>query len=127
MFTIRKSFRFEAAHRISGLPADHKCGRLHGHSYTVEVVVSSSDLVPPGFVVDFADLAPLGEYLAATFDHRDLTEVLDVAPTSENLAWFLYEWCQENLPLPGTVQLTAVRVGETASTYAEYAPVDGRS
>ena len=26
-------FKFEAAHRLPNVPSDHKCSRLHGHSY----------------------------------------------------------------------------------------------
>lgn len=126
MYRIGKCFRFEAAHHLPELPEGHKCARLHGHSYTVEVsVATDGGLTPPGFVVDFAELSTLGTYLSERFDHRVLNEVLEVAPTSENLARLLYEWCAANLPLPPGVTVAAVRVSETASTFAEYAP--GRS
>lgn len=123
MYRIGKRFGFEAAHHLSELPDGHKCARPHGHSYTVEISVATDrDLAPPGFVVDFAALAPLGTFLKETFDHRDLNEVLSVAPTSENLARLLYEWCVANLHLPAGVTVAAVQVGETTSTFAEYAP-----
>lgn len=126
MYRIGKRFGFEAAHHLSQLPDEHKCARVHGHSYVVEVsVTTESEMTPPGFVVDFAALAPLGTYLKETFDHRDLNEVVEVAPTSENLARLLYEWCSTNLHLPAGVTVAAVQVSETASTFAEYAP--GRS
>jgi 6-pyruvoyltetrahydropterin/6-carboxytetrahydropterin synthase len=38
------------------------------------------------------------------------------------LARLLYEWCAANLRLPPGVTVAAVRVSETASTFAEYAP-----
>lgn len=123
MYRIGKRFVFEAAHQLPGLSEGHKCARLHGHSYTVEVsVATDGDLTPPGFVVDFDELSALGTYLNETFDHRDLNQVVDVAPTSENLARLLYEWCAANLRLPPGVTVAAVRVSETASTFAEYAP-----
>ncbi|HEX7340222.1 MAG TPA: 6-carboxytetrahydropterin synthase, partial [Rhodanobacteraceae bacterium] len=37
---ISKQFTFEAAHRLPHVPEGHKCGRLHGHSFVVEVHVS---------------------------------------------------------------------------------------
>ncbi|SVD83164.1 uncharacterized protein METZ01_LOCUS436018, partial [marine metagenome] len=37
---LRKTFQFEAAHSLPNLPTDHKCARLHGHSFKVEVVVT---------------------------------------------------------------------------------------
>ena len=94
---IRKRFSFEAAHRLAGLPEGHKCGRQHGHSYTVEVMLAATQLSGPGFVADFGDLDPLKEYLAGVFDHQDLNEVLDVEPTSENLARVLFDWCTANV------------------------------
>lgn len=124
MYRIGKAFRFEAAHHLPGLPEGHKCARPHGHSYTAEVtVVTGAELTGPGFVVDFAELAALGTYLDAAFDHRDLNAVLPVASTSENLAAHLYQWCTVNLTLPAGVRVEKVRVSETASTFAEYIPV----
>ena len=48
--------------------------------------------------------------------------VLDVPPTSENLARLLFEWCTSHLSLPAGVSVAAVRVAETASSFAEYTP-----
>lgn len=122
MYRICKRFGFEAAHHLPGLPPDHKCSRPHGHSYTVEVSLIAEELDETGFVVDFAELSVVGRYLKDTFDHRDLNEVLDVPPTSENLARLIFRWCRENIPLPSEVSVALVRVAETTSTYAEYAP-----
>jgi 6-pyruvoyltetrahydropterin/6-carboxytetrahydropterin synthase len=122
VYRIGKAFSFEAAHHLPGLPAAHKCSRPHGHSYTVEVIVAAGELTSPGFVADFADLGPLRDHLAAELDHRDLNEVLDIEPTSENLARHLYEWCRDNIPLPRAARVEAVRVSETAPAWAEYRP-----
>ena len=122
MYRIGKAFSFEAAHHLPGLPAEHKCSRPHGHSYTVEVTVTAAELAGPGFVADFTDLAPLREHLARTVDHQDLNRVLDFPPTSENLARHLFGWCQANIPLPPGASIEAVRVSETTSTWAEYRP-----
>lgn len=120
VYQIGKRFTFEAAHRLSGLVDGHKCGRLHGHSYTVEVVLEATELSAPGFVVDFGELAPLKQHLDEHFDHRLLNEVLDVEPTSENLAKVVFEWCSTHIPLPEGAVIAAVRVSETATTWAEY-------
>lgn len=120
MFRIGKSFTFESAHHIPGLPEGHKCGGLHGHSYTVTITLEREELVKPGFVTDFGDLAPFKRYIKARLDHKDLNEVLEIAPTSELLAWHLAGWFIEHLEpqLPG--RLTAVRISETATSWAEY-------
>ncbi|SEF55577.1 6-pyruvoyltetrahydropterin/6-carboxytetrahydropterin synthase [Nonomuraea solani] len=121
-FRIGKRFTFEAAHQLSGLPGGHKCGRLHGHSYTVEVVLTATELSESGFVIDFANLDPIKRHLAEHFDHQPLNEAIDIEPTSENLARVLFEWCAKNVPLPATAAIEAVRVSETSATWAEYRP-----
>ncbi len=120
--TIAKRFSFSASHHLPGLPPGHKCGRRHGHNYTVELVLTRDELIGPGFVTDFTDLAPMKTYLDETFDHRDLNEVLDEPPTSERLAKHFAGWAIDNLEpvLPGRV--LRVRVSETDSTWAEYTP-----
>jgi 6-pyruvoyltetrahydropterin/6-carboxytetrahydropterin synthase len=119
---ISKRFTFEAAHQLGGLAAGHKCGRPHGHSYSVEVILAAKELSGPGFVTDFAALDPVRKHLDEVYDHRVLNEVLDVEPTSENLARLLFDWCTANVPLPGTAAFEAVRVSETPATWAEYRP-----
>ncbi|MFE3196849.1 6-pyruvoyl tetrahydropterin synthase family protein [Embleya sp. NPDC059237] len=117
--TIGKAFRFEAAHHLPGLPAGHQCARLHGHSYTATLTLSSPRVNEVGFVADFADLSPFGTYLADTFDHRVLNDVMMEPPTCENIATHLLNWALENLP-PDVAALTAaVRVQETATCWAE--------
>ncbi|MFJ1707152.1 6-pyruvoyl trahydropterin synthase family protein [Kitasatospora sp. NPDC088346] len=117
---IGKVFRFEAAHFLPGLPDGHQCARMHGHSYTVEFVLTADRLVEPGFVTDFGDLAPVKAMIDSTLDHRVLNEVLPSAPTSENLAAWFAGWFVEHVEpgLPG--RLAAVRVSETASSWAEF-------
>ncbi|GAA3251108.1 6-pyruvoyl tetrahydropterin synthase family protein [Dactylosporangium siamense] len=122
MYTIGKKFTFEAAHHLEGLPDGHKCGRVHGHSYVVEVVLTSSVLTGPGFVVDFGEFGPLRDYLRDHLDHQDLNDVLNVAPTSERLAAHIYEWCVQHLDLPEQVHVAMARVSETELTFAEYTP-----
>lgn len=121
-FRIGKQFTFEAAHQLGGLPAGHKCSRLHGHSYVVEVVLTATELSGPGFVADFADLDPVKRQLADVYDHRNLNEIIDVQPTSENLARVLFEWCTANVVLPRTASIEAVRISETLATWAQYRP-----
>ncbi|WP_329431198.1 6-carboxytetrahydropterin synthase (plasmid) [Streptosporangium sp. NBC_01495] len=123
---IGKKYTFDAAHRLSSDPADpfalqagHKCTRLHGHTYTVEVVLEASLLTGAGFVTEFGALAPFGTYIKEELDHRFLNEVLEVAPTSELLALHLAQWFQAQVQphIPG--QLVAMRVSETSTTWAE--------
>jgi 6-pyruvoyltetrahydropterin/6-carboxytetrahydropterin synthase len=129
MYRIGKSYSFDASHQLHGLVEGHKCGRLHGHTYvvTVEIVGDyrvdwlGEDLIGPGFVIDFGELAPLKKYIDEKWDHRHLNDVMAVEPTSEHIAAHFYRWCVEEFAdLPGGVRIAKVRVSETPSSWAEY-------
>ena len=115
MYSISKEFAFEASHQLTGLPPEHKCSRLHGHSYKVVFVLEAPDLNGAGFVRDYADLDAVREYINGSLDHRHLNDVLGGNPTSERLAEHLYRRFERRFP-----ELTEVGVSETASTWAVY-------
>lgn len=115
MYTISKEFAFSAAHHLDGLPDSHPCARPHGHNYVVRVTLQAGSLDDTGFVVDYNELRALGQYIDATFDHRDLNEVVDFNPTAENLARHLYDWARERW-----AEVVAVSVSETPKTWATY-------
>ncbi len=117
MFRIAKEFQFSASHQLHGLPPGHQCGRLHGHNYVVVVELAAAALDAHGFVRDYHDLKPLKDYIDDRFDHRHLNEVLDVMPTSEQMARHFFDWCKARWP-----ETAAVRVSETPKTWAEYRP-----
>jgi 6-pyruvoyltetrahydropterin/6-carboxytetrahydropterin synthase len=122
MFTIAKRFTFSASHVLTAVPEDHKCRRLHGHNYEVEVVCRAGELDERGMVVDYFDLDPVKRFVDATIDHRHLNEVLDGEPTAEHLAWWLYESLKGELPVDVANRIVAIRVYETPTTWAEYQP-----
>jgi 6-pyruvoyltetrahydropterin/6-carboxytetrahydropterin synthase len=123
VYTITKAFSFSASHTLTGPRPDHKCGRLHGHNYTVVVSCDADDLDEHGFVVDFGDLEPIGAFIEETLDHRHLNDVLPFQPSSEMLARHLFDWCAANLAEPISSRLRAVRVSEKiGSTSAAYRP-----
>ncbi|MFB6535238.1 6-pyruvoyl tetrahydropterin synthase family protein [Streptomyces noursei] len=118
-FRITKEFHFSASHRLAELPEGHPCGRMHGHNYVVELELAApaDGLDKAGFVRDYGDLKQFSRWLDAEVDHRHLNDVLARNPSAEHLAQWLYErW------LPHYPQLSAVRVSETAKTWAEYRP-----
>ena len=114
-FTIAKRFSFSASHELSGLPEGHKCARLHGHNYEVEVLLSADELDEYSFVLDYGELSCFGEFLRRTLDHRHLNEVLPFQPSAENLARWLLHRARESWPFA-----IAMRVSETPGTWAEY-------
>lgn len=117
-FTIEKTFAFSASHELRNLPEGHQCRRNHGHNYAVTLTVTAAELDEFGMVTDFGDLAPFGEFLRTKLDHRLLNDVLDVHPTSENLARFLGWWFIDNVEPTIRGRLVSVRVAETNSSSA---------
>ena len=80
---IFKVFQIEAAHRLPNVPAGHKCARLHGHSFRVEIHVSGEPQPHTGWVMDFADVkaafAPLYEQLERYVEGAALENVVEGA------------------------------------------------
>ena len=113
---IFKEFGFEAAHRLPNVPEGHKCARLHGHSFRVEVHVRG-DLDPRlGWVMDFADLKAAVKPVIAELDHYYLNEIAGLEnPTSEVLA----RWLWARL-LPALPTLTRIVVRETCTSGCTY-------
>ena len=113
---IVKEFWIEAAHRLPNLPATHKCSRLHGHSFRIEVRVRGPVDPRLGWVVDFADVKSAFQPLHDVLDHHYLNEVEGLEnPTSENLA--IWVWRKLAGPLPG---LAEVVVHETCTARCVY-------
>jgi 6-pyruvoyltetrahydropterin/6-carboxytetrahydropterin synthase len=103
---------FEAAHRLPNVPSGHKCARVHGHSYRVELRVKGETDPVQGWVVDFADIEaawlPLGDEL----DHRFLNDVEGLSnPTCENLARWIWDRLATRLPLSEVVVRETSRSG----------------
>lgn len=113
---LYKDFSFEAAHRLPNVPADHKCARLHGHSFQIRVSVEGPVGERSGWVMDFADLKAAFRPVHDKLDHRYLNEIPGLEnPTSEVLAQWI--WRELEATLPG---LSEVEVRETCSTGCIY-------
>jgi 6-pyruvoyltetrahydropterin/6-carboxytetrahydropterin synthase len=116
---IEKTFTFEAAHRLPRLPDDHKCCRLHGHSFRVILPVKGPIDERLGWAVDFARLEEAWRPLDPQLGHGCLHDVPGLeSPTSEVLACWILDRCT----MPAT-EVTSVYVAETCrsagSVYAE--------
>lgn len=113
---IFKVFIIEAAHRLPNVPANHKCGRLHGHSFRVEIGVRGMVGRESGWVIDFADIKEAFNPLFEQLDHHYLNEIEGLGnPTSENLARWIWERLRPALPL-----LYKVTVNETCTSGCVY-------
>lgn len=121
-YTISKRFRFCASHILNGLPDGHKCGRLHGHNYEIELVLASQQLDQTGFVVDYGHLHSMQTFIDDNLDHRHLNEVIPGQPSAERIAEWLFEKCSMVLAPQVAALLVALRVSETPMTWAEFRP-----
>ncbi|MGY4509796.1 6-pyruvoyl tetrahydropterin synthase/QueD family protein [Bradyrhizobium sp. USDA 3650] len=113
---ISQAFKFEAAHRLPNVPQTHRCHRVHGHSYRVEVVLNGAVDPHTGFVMDFFNMEEAFGLLIKKLDHHCLNDVPGLEnPTAENIAIWIWEHAK-----PRLAQLSSVRVYETTDSWAEY-------
>lgn len=118
MYRILKTWAIDCAHVLRGLPAGHKCGRLHGHTYSITIELASPLLDPLGMIADYGLL----DAVVKPYDHQDWNEYL-AQPTAECIAAFLGGRVRVELDRTGhgAVAIVRVRVAETANTWAEWA------
>jgi 6-pyruvoyltetrahydropterin/6-carboxytetrahydropterin synthase len=113
---IFKTFTLECAHRLPNVPVGHKCARVHGHSFKVDLHVRGPVDARLGWVMDFADIKTAFEPLYQQLDHRYLNDVSGLDnPTSENLARWIWTHLKPALPL-----LSRVVVHETCTSGCTY-------
>jgi 6-pyruvoyltetrahydropterin/6-carboxytetrahydropterin synthase len=139
--TIAKQFTFDAAHNLPDLPEGHKCRRLHGHTYTVELEFTGpvqSTGEERGFLIDYQVIADAWQPLHEQLDHQFLNGVssdLGVPSTEHLAAWIarrladlpafnarpVFGNCREDLTL-----LTQVTVRESSTTWCRVRVEDMR-
>jgi 6-pyruvoyltetrahydropterin/6-carboxytetrahydropterin synthase len=109
-------FKFEAAHKLPKVPAGHKCQRLHGHSFKIELTVAGPVNPETGWFIDFGVIYDIWQPLFEQLDHNYLNDIVGLEnPTSENLAKWI--WDAMKIKLPSLAQVT---VFETCDARCEY-------
>jgi len=113
---IFKIFTIEAAHHLPNVPENHKCRRLHGHSFRIEIRVAGPVQPQTGWIMDFADITRAFQPLYEQLDHHYLNEVAGLEnPTSEHLARWIWSRLKPALP-----PLSEVVVRETCTAGCVY-------
>ena len=114
---LTREFSFEAAHRLPNVPRSHKCARMHGHSFRLEVTVAGEVGAGSGWLVDYAEISSVVEpILREELDHRCLNEVPGLEnPTSELICAWL--WKRLATLVPG---LAAITLAETCAARCTY-------
>lgn len=113
---ITQAFTFEAAHRLPKVPETHRCSRMHGHSYRVELCLEGEVDPDTGFVIDFFDVEAIFGPVLLRLDHYCLNDIEGLEnPTAENIAVWIWDRIKPSLP-----QIAKVVVYETPNCWAEY-------
>ena len=116
MMEVFKEFTFEAAHRLPRVPEGHKCGRLHGHSFRVRLVLEGPMHDELDWLVDFAEVKAAFKPLYEQLDHNYLNDIEGLSnPTSERIAVWIWERMKPLLP-----ELAEVIVHETCTAGSAY-------
>lgn len=111
-----REYRFEAAHQLPKVPAGHRCARLHGHSYKLEIFITGPTDEESGWLIDFYDLDHAVQPIVEALDHRLLNELPGLQnPTCERLCGWIWQRLAPALP-----QLSAITVWETVDSRCTY-------
>jgi len=113
---LTRDFTFEAAHHLPRAPEGHKCRRLHGHSFRVEITVEGDVDPATGWFLDYGVMRDAVEPLRQRLDHYLLNDIEGLGnPTSEELCRWIWERLRPKLP-----SLARVVVHETCEARCEY-------
>lgn len=114
--SLRRTFDFEAAQHLPSFPEGHKCRRIHGHSFQLEVVVTGAVDKKTGLFYDHAKIAEAVRPIVDQLDHTCLNETPGLEnPTLEVMAqWF---WQKLSPHLPGLAEITLHETPRASCTY----------
>lgn len=140
-YSCSRRFRIDTMHRVLG---HSKCSAIHGHSWFVEVTVTSTNLDNLGMILDFGKIKDiLGSWLDKNWDHTSILHkndpliielderqksavfitkppyLIDCNPTSENLASHFYK-VAEDLLKSYPIKILNVRIYETPNCWSDY-------
>lgn len=113
---IWKEFTAECAHSLPHVPAGHKCGRVHGHSYHITLFCEGPVDEKSGWVFDYADIAAAFQPILEELDHNHLNKLYGLEnPTVENLARWIWKRLKGILP-----PLCRIQIRETCTAGVVY-------
>ena len=113
---IYKIFRFDSAHYLPNVPLDHKCGNMHGHTYTAKIFISGKPDILTGWIMDYTDLKNVVKPWIKLLDHHVLNNIDGLEnPTSENLCRWLWKNIKPDLP-----NLCKIELNETPDSGVIY-------
>jgi|TARA_Y100000031_G_C8172799_1_gene362611 6-pyruvoyltetrahydropterin/6-carboxytetrahydropterin synthase len=113
---IYKKFSFDSAHFLPNLPDEHKCSRMHGHTFYITIYLKGRIDPKTGWIRDFFEIKQLFQPIHDDLDHRILNDINGLEnPTSEHLAKWIWGKMIQALP-----ELSKIEVAETCTTGCIY-------
>ena len=108
-----KSYTFDASHILPRHIG--KCGRLHGHTYEIDICIEGKVSKETQFVLDYGRIDELVKPLIEKWDHQHLNFYI-AYPSAENIATRIA--AELHPQLPGLIEKLIVFVSETTRTKA---------
>jgi len=117
MFILKRKYEFHAARKLTKLDKNHPCTNLHGHTFSIKVKVSGSNLDKHGWLMDFYDIdSVFNKNIHSKLDHKYLNDIDGLSnPTTENLSMWIWNKLKNDL-----VGLESVTVSEGNSYGCTY-------
>ncbi len=112
---IWKDFTFDSAHWLPNVPKDHKCHRMHGHTYKLRVVLVGVPDRHSGMIMDYAAIKDVVDPIIKQLDHNTINDLIE-NPTTELVA----EWLWKKIK-PKIAELGELSLSESDSTGCSYA------
>lgn len=111
-----KKFVFDSAHYLPNVPDDHKCKRIHGHTYHLTLFLEG-DLHPSlGWVIDFSEVSRVVDPVIKKIDHCLMNDIPELEnPTCEAIAIWIW-----NQVKPSLNQLIKIELNETPTSGVIY-------
>ena len=92
MIILSKDFEFESAQSLPSFPEEHKCRRLHGHSFKVTISVRGPVDEASGIFFDHAAISDAMRPILQQLDHAYLNDIPGLEnPTIELISRWLWE------------------------------------
>lgn len=117
--TLVESFVFDAAHRLAPptVPVGHKCTRVHGHTFRVELHVTGVVDPKTYIFINYDNLVDCAQRVIRELDHQFLNDIPGLQiPTTEALCVWIWTLCVSQR----LFDLSKVVVREGATSRCEY-------
>lgn len=113
---IFKEFTFDSAHFLPNVPDDHKCKRMHGHTYRVRICLQGALDPKLNWVEDFGVVKGVWKPIEKRLDHHMLNDIDGLEnPTAEAIAIWIWRQLKKDIP-----KLIRVEVYETPTSGVIY-------